>query len=45
MYKYLATFLNRHVENGIHSLTGANDTLDLTDSKLDFEIEDSMRMR
>ena len=40
------TSLIRHVENAIHSLTGAIDTLDLTDYKLDFEIEkDSMRMR
>ena len=37
------TSLIRHVENAIHSLTGAIDTLDLTDYKLDFEIEkDSM---
>ena len=30
--------LTRHVENSIHSLTGAIDTLDLTDSKLDWRL-------
>lgn len=33
------TSLIRHVENVIHSLTGAIGTLDLTESQLDFEIE------
>ena len=33
------TSLIRHVENAIHSLTGAIDTVDLTYYKLDFEIE------
>ena len=41
-----ATSLIQHVENSIHSLAQAIDTLEHTDSKLYFEIaEDSIRMR